>query len=242
MLKRIAAVLVGTLVVGAGSTAVVAAPIPFTPSSGNGAEFSYSNAQSDFGLFGNPSLSGNTFTFAPTVFQASANPNTAATTSDRLSMTIKAQPNGVLSKITVDEFGDWSILGAIGGVKVTGGLFITDLTPGHAANTYSLTPTVQYYNSETNTTITSPARPTGESSGTWHASLFYNLLPLPGDVTSVQLVLNNVLQASAGTETTSFIQKKAVTLTVNDPVIPEPASLAVISVGGMVLFCRRRKA
>ena len=86
--------------------------------------------------------------------------------------------------------------------------------------------------------VFSPTRPVADGSGTWKATYILNL---PGQVTSAQIVLNNILQSSATTASTSYIEKKGISVTAVDPaLVPEPASMAILVICGGFAIRRRR--
>ncbi|HEX8324438.1 MAG TPA: PEP-CTERM sorting domain-containing protein [Tepidisphaeraceae bacterium] len=237
-MKRMVVGVLGVFVLAQGA---VAAPIFWSNPSGSTSKITYSGGQSDKGLYGDPTLVGGTFQFlAPSNFNAESSNGVADTTSDRLSFKVTTT-TGDLDKINVQEYGDWSILNT-GIVKATGGLFITRLDSGHFGVLYQQTPVVKYTNMETGQVLTSPSRPSGDGSGLWRAD--YSI-DLPDGTRTVQVVLNNILQASSGSNSTSFIEKKAISITAvtaTGPTVPEPASLGLIALGGTVLLRRRRTA
>ena len=164
---------------------------------------------------------------------------TAETTSDRVSFKVGTN-QGAFTKVNIIETGDWSILGGAANVKDTGGLFVTRLDPGHFGVQYTLTPTLTYTDTENNVTYSGSSHPMTDGSGTWKASYF---LTLPvSDAHLIQLVLDNTLQATATSATTSFIQKKSVSITIVDPgtTVPEPATLGLAAVAGVLTLRRRR--
>lgn len=222
-------------------TWVLAAPVPWTSPSGSNSEISWSNGQSDKGLFGDPIVSGTTFLFFPSSFEATASNGSAQTTSDRLSFKVTAAPGKEISSITIKEVGDWSIEGG-GSVKASGALYVTKLNSPGIGSLWTDTLDVVYQDLDNSTTYTSPARPTSPGGGTWEGIYTINL---PSGVTSIQIVLNNILQATSTAGGTAFIQKKVVGGPGEDDpqievVIPEPASLGLLLFGAAGLLRRRR--
>ncbi len=221
-----------------------AAPVAWSNTNGSNSSISWSNGQSDKGLFGNPTVDGNSFLFFPSNFEATASNGTAQTTSDRLSFKLTAAEGKEIQQINIREYGDWSIIGN-GGVKAVGALYITRLNSPGFGTVWSETLNVVYDDLENATIIQSPSRPKVEGSGTWDGNFS---IDLPDGVTSVQVVLNNILQATSGTGGSAFIQKKGV----GDPadgdaqflieaVVPEPASISLLVLGGGALLLRRRR-
>ncbi|GIW75406.1 MAG: hypothetical protein KatS3mg104_0469 [Phycisphaerae bacterium] len=235
------AALSGMVAFALAGTCVHAAPIPWTSPSGSNADISWSAGQSDNGLFGDPIVSGTTFLFFPSAFQATASGGSAQTTSDRLSFQVSAMPGKFLSSITIREVGDWSIEGG-GSVKVAGALYVTKLNSPGIGSIWTDTLDVVYQDLDNSTTYNSPARPTSDGGGTWEGIYTINL---PAGVTSIQVVLNNILQATSTAGGTAFIQKKVVGGPSSgddqiEVVIPEPASLSLLFFGAAGLLGRRR--
>jgi hypothetical protein len=229
------ALVLGTVVSTGVVSSLVQAAVPWTVPNGSspGNLFDYSGGGSDEGLFGNPVVTDAGFLFFPTNFFAESSNGAADTTRDRLFVTIdlpvNSPANTVIDKIIIEELGDYSILGT-GSVKATGLLTATVL------DNLAITPPVGsvYHNS----LITDPVFPVSTTTsidGDWTGTM---TVDLPPGVTSVQIVLNNVLQATSGAGSTSFIEKKnaGVEITL---VIPEPATLSLIGFGTLLLGRRR---
>jgi hypothetical protein len=222
-----------------------AAPIPWTNPNGSNSEISWANGESDSGLFGSPTIVGTSFLFFPNNFEANASDGSSQTTSDRLSFTLTAAQGKQIEQITFKELGDWTILG-IGAVKASGALFVTQLNSPGFATTYVDTMDVVYTDVANNTTINGPAAfPNSTGNGTWEGVYTINL---PDGVTSVQIVMNNIMQAvTTGQGSTANIEKKVIgpgtqspTFTL-DVFVPEPASLGVLFMGAAALLRRSRR-
>jgi hypothetical protein len=226
------------------SSSASAAPIAWSTPSGTTGNIAYSNGQSDNGLFGDPVLSGDNFLFFPNNFKAQASNGSAQTTSDRLSFKVSTLHGEDIQKITIKEVGDWSILGG-GSVKAFGTLYVTKLnTPGFGS-VYSDTLDTTYNYSSAPIVLQSPAKPVGESDGQWDGTFE---ITLPAGVTSAQIVLNNILQATSTTGGTSIIQKKELGSPgegspqfLISASVPEPTSMSILALGGLALLRRHRK-
>jgi hypothetical protein len=192
-------------------------------------------------LYGAPSVFGNSLAFFPASFASSSSGGSSDVTEGTLTITITAKPGFFIDKISIIEFGDFSLSG-IGTsstfASVSGALDITDLT--FASGTY------------TDPLAVSPTMPVdlsgGPADGLFSGSAMIDLagLGLFG-VTSVFLEFENVLETGSESGTSAFIQKKLIsgtTITV-DTIIPEPSALVIWSLLGLSLslgtLWRRRK-
>jgi hypothetical protein len=199
--------------------------ISWTNPSGSTSDFDWSNGGSDTGLFGSPVVSGNTFIFFPSLFRANSANGVAGSAYDRLQVELFAHMNNGLglggkkiTGFTITEFGDYGILGT-GQVEVTGTMFLTNL---------------DVFGVATSNLVSTPGSPITSGSGNWTATTSITGL----DWTHVQFVLNNNLLAITGAGSTSFIEKKVNGSAIAITVVPEPATLAILGLGGLLL---RRK-
>lgn len=191
---------------------------------GTAAGFDWKDGGSDNGLFGDPTVLGNTFTFFPNGFIATGLNGTASIVSDRLEVELIAHQNFNFSGIKITELGDYGILGT-GGVQTTAFMVVTDLD------------IVRPW--ETDLMVTNPAMPIMSGSGAWTGTMAVDLLSVPGpDWVHIKLVLNNNLQAFADANSSSFIQKKAAGITIE--VLPTPGTLALLGFAGALAARRRR--
>lgn len=219
------------------------AAVPWTTPSGSTPLMSYSGGQSDGGLFGDPVVSGSTFLFFPSNFKATSSNGVAQTTSDRMSVVVNAPAGKTIQKVTITELGDWAITGG-GSVKASGALYITKLnSPGFGTVSKDQLHT-NYYDSSNVLVLPNPST-LGTSSGDWDGKFE---ITLPAGTTSVQVVLNNILQATSTANGTSFIEKKVLGGPDNgdpqfkiDVVVPEPTSAGMMVLGGAAVLLRRRR-
>jgi len=225
------------------SSVASAAPIPWSNSNGTAVDsmgnpvLMWSGGANDNDLFGSPQVivtgtGANArvdFLFFPSNFRASSNNGVAASVSDRLQVQLMTASGLAFSGFGVTENGDYSILGT-GSVSATGAMFITNLAPPPpVGTTYS------------SSLVTTPAFPVTSGAGLWSGTSGAFTPALPSGLNKVQLVLNNVLQATSGPTSSAFIEKKTqgVIITL---FLPEPATASVVMLGSAVLLGRRRMA
>jgi PEP-CTERM motif len=245
-----------------------AAPaIPWSTPSGSNSAFSWSGGGSDNGLFGSPTLVTPTgISFSPSGFKATAANGVAGQISDRLEFDLAvvqpaSGPRKDFDKIHIREFGDLALTSAPGSyaaANVGGALFVTVLetidgpvgpagtTPG---TVYGTNGGFAHYVTDSMGNPTDYQNFPGVIGGASFASITRLwdgtfLIDLPQGVTKVKVVLNNILQASAGMGSVATIEKKAVGVPVSIEIfqgdIPEPASLMVLGAAGALILKRRR--
>jgi hypothetical protein len=213
------------------ATTSSAVTVAWSDPDGNGDGFTYTDGGSDNGLYGTPVVSGNRFIFFPQAFKAQDNNGTDGITDeagDRLFVTIEAAPGQMITGIGLQEWGDYHI-NVAGYVSVTAALYLTNLTPNQ-------------FDVASDTMDFIPAQPiVTVGSGTWEGDVFIDLTG-GAPWTKLQLILNNDLVAFAdGDGANSKIQKKVASSGVIITVLPEPATLTLLGLGGLLVLGRKRK-
>lgn len=223
LIKSIALGLLGIAgVVGSAS----AAPVPWSNPNGSTPDFDWSGGFSDNGLFGSPTVVGSTFLFFPANFKAQSTNGVAATVSDRLEFNLLIKNNKKLTGFTVNELGDYQITGT-GTVSAGGQLVLTNLDSGvFTADNLHATPAMPI---------------SGQTAGALTWSGYETVSLLPNGWSFVKVVLNNILDATSGPNSAATIQKKVASAGIEITIIiPEPASLSLLGLGGLLLVRRRK--
>ncbi len=182
------------------------------------------------GLFGTPTLLGNSLYFAP-----SGSPGFTAQTSGGIDVTnstfaftITANPGFTLDTFSLTEEGDYFFFGDTAGVDVSGQLRVKPLSAGSSTLTANVADTsfvanavfdFDTHNWSTGASITA------------------------GPMTNGQVTIQNILAAYAdGDFAYSFIEKKNVELSIGVSAVPEPETYALMLAGiGMLGFAARRR-
>lgn len=200
-----------------------------------GTNVTYVYDADNMGLYGTPSLSGNSLIFTPTNFKAVATDGGTVLTSSTINIRAYTNSNYSFSSFNLTELGDYALVGDKSQVSVSGQIRLFDLAnppPAGLQLTDSITPTaslnvtttlanLQTTNWQANAAI---AVPTGWSNG-------------------VNLTIQNILVAH--TEQLgglAFVEKKFVGSAVVLTPVPEAQTYAMMLVGlGLVGFMVGRK-
>lgn len=203
--------------------------IPWSNPNGFAANFNWSGGGSDNGLFGSPTVSGNTFVFTPSAFRAestAANGNGFHFQDDRLEFTLEMNAGFKFDGIRIREFGDYGVFGADSYVGVTGTLFVYDLD---GVNIYQ------------DDLVITPGTPILSGFGAWSGSAEVDTSTVAPAISRVRIVLdNNIFAFSVAGQGGSFIEKKFVDAGIRIDIIPAPGALALMGLGGLVATRRRR--
>jgi hypothetical protein len=210
---------------------VAGAWVPWTNANGSATNFNWQDGGSDFGLFGNPTLvGGDTFLFTPGNYRAqSQNGAGAVTVGDRLEVDILAHAGFDITGVRIQEIGDYAIFGGNGDgeqVAVSGSLILSDLERLRFAS---------------DTLVSTPVSPITSGSGIWTADASLDLSAAFPAWKQFTLIFDNDLVAITNDlGEVAWIQKKAVGVGVAVTIIPEPVSLCLLGLGGLVLAGRRK--
>lgn len=192
------------------------------------------------GLFGAPTVTGDSIWFTPTTFVAQSLNGTGFTsTSQTFNIGVSAHSGYQLAAVDLSEDGDYYNLGSGAAVAVGGKLYLRDsaspLKPALSSSIQAsqpLTAVTSMANFETSnwTASAGVAIPAG-----WGGA--------NGVVSGANVTIQNILLAnSVAAGSAAFIEKKFVGLDVVTAPIPEPQSYAMFLAGlGLVGFLARRR-
>lgn len=201
---------------------------PWANPAGAGDDFTYANGGDVNGLFGEPFVAGNTFFFANANFQVNASNGGQQTQSDMTFFDVMVNPGLFFSEMSVTAFGSYTVVGEGSYVDLDSGL--------------SLTENVGLLRNWTGPLSTSPTFPVATpSSGIWSGQALVDVtfeFPSPAD--SIHVELSSLIDAVAGAIGSSEINVQYEDLTITFGIVPEPASLVLLGLGGLSLLRRRR--
>lgn len=171
-------------------------------------------------LYGEPTIVGDMLVFNPADFESKSENGDADITDGRLAVMVWAKPGHRITGIWIDEFGDYSLVGA----PVLAGAGSTAFVTGD----HGLEVGTAMFADDEGLDIATP----------WDLSYGVRV----PDSGKISIVLDNTLTTLAGEVSAAFIKKKGFKLTVHT-VVPEPGSLILVGLGGLglaVVGLRRR--
>lgn len=230
---RKSAVLAAGLAVGA-VISTAAADVPWTNSNGSNSVISWANGRSDLGLFGSPTVIGDTFFFLQNNnFDAQSAGGGTVTTADNLRVTVTAQGNRMFTEVRFESVGDFTLFGSGASVDVQGGMTITDaFNPLHAGSDgFHTTPGFPVYGNDLDITYS-----------TWIGYSYIDLFSIGGGAfTSIDLVFSNSLIAiTLPGETAAIATLPNTQGGFSLTVLPAPGSAALLGLGALAGLRRRR--
>lgn len=228
----------GLALVGAGSTAL--ADVPWSNANGSNSTIWWENGRSDNGLFGSPTVIGDTFFFiSNNNFDAQAFDGNTQVTTDTLRVRVHAQPGRMFTQVVFASQGDYTVFGNGASVDVTGQMTVNDVnSPRTASSNFDTTVTPSIGSA---TSMPVQGNNTLEEVGVWNgaALIDFGVFGFP-PVTDLDLIFTNTLIAIALPGETAAIAtlpntQGSFTLSV----VPAPGTLAGLL--GLGLLARRRR-
>lgn len=204
------------------------ADVPWDVPSGMTDNFFYENGGSDLGLFGNPVVTNDgTFIFNPSGFRAQVEGVGVDQITDQLFFDIIAKPGFDVTGVRISEVGDYTIIGEAE-VSIGGGLIVTNL---------------DVFGIRTDTLVSNPGSPISDPTpgDIWTATAEVDLDNLVPAWNHIRIQLDNTLVARAFDAVSSaLVEKKSVGAGIRIEIIPAPASLSLLALGGLAATRRRR--
>jgi PEP-CTERM putative exosortase interaction domain len=218
----------GLLVLGQGLVSTAYA-VPVTVS-GTNYDFTYDDSL--VGLFGQPTVSGDTLYFTPTDFKSqSSNGAGYVATTGTVNIVVTAHAGQSFGSVDLAERGDYLLLGSGSSADVTGQVRVFDTAMPLVDMTSVVTPN-------------SPLTMVGTPAQNWSANASANVSGWTS-ATQLNITLENLLLASTSSANSfAFVEKKFAGLTITTPV-PEAQTSSMLLAGlGLIGFvvARRRKA
>lgn len=204
------------------------AQIPWANPNGVGPFFTWANGQNATGLFGSPTLVGDTFIFFPANFAAVSENGVPDTKTDTMKVDIYVQAGYKFDGIRISEYGDYSILGT-GQVDAAASLTLVDIdNPGrNTADTMAFAPVF-------------PQASGVNQSWSGDVGRDLSLIEFGVPFLKLHLELRNDLIAISAPGSSAVIRKTLVGVPVAIQILPEPGALALLAFGGLVASRRRR--
>ena len=242
----------GFAFVAAGLVALLSASSATAAVYGNysGSTVTFIDVQDQNGLFGAPTVSGDSLDFSPNAFEADCSlsidcPPTPHTVDDTLTLGIDADPGSFIDDVVLSEAGDTtlqSFVGALAASVVTATIFvdifeIDNVSVNNISESFSMTfSNGGNYNSGVD----------GYGTFIWNGGITIDIdqiianAGLTGQATLIEINLDNTLTAFAAAGATSRIEKKDIDgLAIT--VVPEPGTALLMGLGLAGLASIRRE-
>jgi len=193
-------------------------------------------------LLGPPTLTDNQLDFDPQGLVATSTGGPFDINDAQLNFSIDTGPGHGLTGLEISEFGDYSLTGS-GGVETTVtaavGIWIEILAVDFQP---LVDPFAQHYSASFTTDLATEGQEVVLAP--WSLSLFVDFETLLGStfqygVTDAQVVIDNQLITNSELDSLAFIAKKDFKLIPKTTINPEPATVVVMLLGGLLIARRR---
>ena len=210
-----------------------------TDTFGGALSFTYSNGGDINGFFGEPFIFGDAFFFTASSFSVNAMNGATDSQTDTVSFDILADPGLQFSSITVTANGSFAITDE-GSVDVDAGLSMKENPGGPVSPPREFLGALDTFEADGVTPLAFPI--TTPSSGLWNGNALVDVtFVFPTPHNDIHIELTNDVLAIAGPMGTAEVNVAFEDLSIEFTVIPEPATLALLASGALLLVGRRRR-
>jgi hypothetical protein len=233
MKRRTSAVLAAGLALGA-VVSTASADVPWTNANDENSVIKWTNGRSDLGLFGSPTVIGDTFFFIQNQnFDAQSAGGGTVTTADSLRVTVSAKGNRMFTEVRFESIGDYTLIGSGASVDVQGSMTVTDAYNGlhGGSDGFHTTPGFPVYGNNLDVVY-----------NTWTGYSYIDLFSIGGGAfTSIDLVFSNSLIAvTLPGETAAIATLPNTQGGFSLTILPAPGSAGLLGLAALAGLRRRR--
>ncbi|MCD4830797.1 MAG: PEP-CTERM sorting domain-containing protein [Anaerohalosphaeraceae bacterium] len=205
-------------------TSICGANVIWSNPAGSAGLFDWSNGSGTGGLYADPTLiGGDTLTFFPSQFRAESVNASPDSISDGIEFELSAHTGYSFRDISITLQGDYGLLGP-GLLDISGILQIQNLDTLEVIS---------------GTLASDPVMPIDSGMGSWMGTIYAETGGI--DWTNIKVMFNSTLYASSFPGSVAFIEEKVLGSAIEMQIVPEPATLAFLGLGMLLLTRKSRK-